>query len=259
MADIVNVGNNPDDGTGDKLRDAFIKINEAFNNMVGAPSYTDPTTDINLSNMTLEIGSSNVRTITNSFIQNDAGVLVSQRIYKNSIEVSDTGSYDETGVVAPGGTVYRGQVTYEEGPIKNNDIGIPDGRGKIEAGTINTSNRTINGILPYYWKEFDVMPDLDSLNISDFNKVVSSSNGKITLTMDIVSKHLVILIPNGSTTKTKWEITPLNAGDIGTGELILSPVIKTISSHQGYWSSEDYKVYVTAYITSISPKIDLID
>lgn len=223
----------------------------------GHPIYVAPTSSINLISRILEVGSSNVRTIKNTFIRNDAGPLISERILKNDIQVSATGTYNETGVVPIGDTKYKSESTYEQGPIKTNAVNIPDPIGRIEAGTITSPEGIITGILPWFWKTFDTLPNISTLDISTFTKVISNSMEIVTMPMNIVGKHVVVVIPATSTIKTKWKITELNGGNIGIGNLILSPVGKTLSSPSGFWGPKGFNVYTTAYPTSIEPALEL--
>lgn len=238
------------------------EFNEGIDLIIGEllpkPTYNAPTLTINLTSITIEVGSSNVRTISNAFTQRDAGAITGQRILKNGVVASNSGSYNETGTVPLGNTTYKGEVSYADGVVKPNPLtGNPDPRGRVLAGTIQSAERTITGILPYFWKDFDTAPNLNTLNLAAFNKVVAVSTGVVNIPMNLTNKFLVIIIPSTSTVKTKWEITPLNAGNVGSGNLVLSPIVKSLNSPNGYWTAQNFNVYATAYPTNINPKMEL--
>lgn len=245
---------------GESQKDFNEKIQDIIQALIGnipPPTYVAPTLSINLANQTLEVGTNNTRTIQSTFIQNDAGAKISDKIIKNTIQVSSTNTYIETGVVVLGATTYRGETTYGQGPIKNNSIGIPDPTGRIQSGTVLSLNRVITGIIPFFWQTFDTLPDINSLDLSIFNKQVSTSSVTISIPMSVVGKHIVIIVPQDSAEKTKWHITDLNRGDIEVGGLFSPPQIKSLSSPSGYWNNENFRVYSTNYPTSVTPAIEL--
>lgn len=135
-------------GSNKTIKDLENIINSLVTN-IPPPEYLKPEISLNLTNSILESGSPNDRTIRITYNQRDGGEIISQKIFRNNIQVSATSTYIESGSVKDGLTKYRAEVVYEQGPIKENDVGVLDEVGRIEAGVVSTE-RTITGILPYY-------------------------------------------------------------------------------------------------------------
>ena len=110
-----------------------------------APTYTQPTVSIAKSGSgtasgNYESGTSITPILTATFNKNDAGDLTKLAILKGSSEVgSDTSSpYTYTGdaiVLGDETITFKAQATYEDGEVKNNNLGHPDATGQIKAGT----------------------------------------------------------------------------------------------------------------------------
>ena len=88
------------------------------------------------------------------------------------------------------------------------------------------------------------------------NKVLLNASGTVSVTYNAANKYIWLAHQSNYTTKTKWYNTALNNGNIGTGELIASPVTQGISSHDGYWSNVQYKLYISNYATSTDGAIE---
>ena len=115
--------------------------------LVAPPDYTSPSAGWSGSsqgNTTVERGSDLSNMVFNiTFNKQDAGEATGYRFRKNGTEIStdQNNTVSETNLIA--NAVFQGSVDYEQGPIKENELGIEDDRGRIEAGSVNTPNRTI--------------------------------------------------------------------------------------------------------------------
>lgn len=127
-----------------KLADWFTNI-QAQLNLVGAlfpPVYTSATAVLSStqSPLNLEVGQTISIPLVLAFNQNDAGALISRSIQKDTVEISDQATFTDNGVVVSAvAKVYRGIVSYAQGPLKNDALGNPYPTGRIDAGSV-TSN-----------------------------------------------------------------------------------------------------------------------
>lgn len=120
----------------DVIRDIEIKA-------VG-PTYVAPTVDLNDSGEgggDYESGTIVNPVLAIVFHQHDAGALVSERITRNGTSISTASPFTDTNYqILDGDNNYQGFVTYATGPVKNNNLGVPDATGQIIAGTVGSFN-----------------------------------------------------------------------------------------------------------------------
>lgn len=127
----------------------FTEFVEVIAQKTIAPTYTAPTVTIagNPAPGSIEIGAILSIIFSRTFVQNDAGSLTASRLYKDSVQISAGFPYTDTGVqVVSTPIVYNAQVDYAQGPIKNNNMGMPDPTGRIEAGTIGSNSLSYVGL-----------------------------------------------------------------------------------------------------------------
>lgn len=137
------------------ILEAGTSITEILKRMlvkVSKPVYSSPTVSVTSDIVSAELGSRVTPTITTRFAQNDAGV-VNNFILKKSgvtaLEGLPIRTFTDTSFILNEPTSYRAEVSYDDGPIKNDSLGEPDPTGRIPAGT-KTSTITVT---PYraYW------------------------------------------------------------------------------------------------------------
>jgi hypothetical protein len=217
------------------------------------PVYIAPNSSITNVTQTAEIGSTVSIAITQTFTQNDAGSKISETIKKNGSTVSTTSTFNETLTVQPTQTVYSGTVSYAEGVTKNNNLDIPDPTGKILAGTVNSSNRTITPIYPIFYGAFNSQPNATALNFTGMTKQVASGQNTVTVSVGSTSSQwVVVAIPSSYPIKNKWFITELNQGAIGgSSNLFGTPTVHSKSSPNGFWGGVSYRIYITNYASAI--------
>lgn len=224
---------------------------------VSPPNYELPLANLSGNFSLIEVGALNSYNYVASFVQRDAGPPTAVRIYRNSVLEVSAPSYTDPNPVQAGITEYKAEYDYGLGPVKKNDIGLDDPTGRITPGTVSSSEVSIKGIIPWFWQTFDVLPDLNNLDLSLFNKEVKESTGTVRASLNVTGKFIVFLIPDASPVKTKWYVTELNRGDIEATGFILPPITKTLSSPNSYWNNEDFKVYVSDYLSDINPILEL--
>lgn len=107
------------------------------------PKYIDPTLSLacNIPSI-VEIGSTIVPVLTATFRQNDAGSVISYKLYQDDVlQYSDSSitRFTDSAVKLLNTTTYKAEVAYDNGPIKQNNMGIDDPTDRIMAGTIQAS------------------------------------------------------------------------------------------------------------------------
>lgn len=121
------------------------------------PTYTAPTISISnnsgMSPGSYEIGTTISPKLKATYTKNDGGNLISITINPN---VANGTISPLTGEVTPfileNQVQYSATVTYEDGPIKNDNLGEPYPTGKILAGTKNSSNMIFSPYrVGYFW------------------------------------------------------------------------------------------------------------
>ena len=117
------------------------------------PTYSAPSYSITPGNQNHEAGSTISFNVSGSFTQRDAGILTNYTLTKTvngaNTEVKNTATieqYREENIMVLDGSVikFTGKVTYEDGPIKNDNLGSPYPEGSIKAGSL-TQAFTITG------------------------------------------------------------------------------------------------------------------
>ena len=114
------------------------------------PTYVAPTATISSSPSAgnYEIGTSIATlTLSNTYTNNDAGGLTATTYYKNGSVTSNPSSI--TNLTSQ--TNYRVQQTYAQGPCKNNNLGVLDCTGRINAGSVYSSYIYFTPLPKRYW------------------------------------------------------------------------------------------------------------
>lgn len=171
-------------------------------------------------------------------------------------------------VLSAGTNQWGSSVTYDQGaqPLdsQGNNFGTP-----LAAGTTSIKNVTIEAIYPYYYGTVQVTgstptrPTANQALVTGGTKIVGSSTGTISTSFNSTSNEYIwFAIPSTSTSKTKWFVDALNNGSIGGavsvgGNLFPNPDTVSITSEDGYWSSINYKVYISNYRTAVNQTMEL--
>ena len=240
--------------TGATVTNAVDNLAELINKLATHPTYTSPTSSITNITNTYELGDTQSINITQIYTQNDGGSKVSENITKNSIVISSGSSFSEILTIVPT-TTYGGSVTYSTGPIKLNNLDIPDPVGRILSGTTTSSTRTISGIYPVYYLKSSLpitsTTMQTAINNGSANKLVINSTGTISIPYAPNSEYVAVAYPATSTTKTKWYVTALSNGNIPGGVFGAQSTLN-VNSFQGYWSNVPYKIHVTPLLSNPS-------
>lgn len=174
-----------------------------------APTYAQPTVTLAKSGEgtaagNYEAGTSITPILTATFNKNDAGDLTKLAILKGSAEVgSDTSSpYTYTGeaiVLGDETITFKAQATYEDGPVKNNNLNKPDATGQIKAGTKDSSALSFVGQRQLFWGTgVGELPELTSDTVRGLaNKKLNPTQGySFTIIVSVGQQNVLICYPS---------------------------------------------------------------
>jgi hypothetical protein len=112
---------------------------------------------------------------------------------------------------------------------------------------------TITGIYPFFYGVSVGVPTPGSDLLTGGTTCVVDSDGTIAIGYGLqTDKYLWFAIPTDSTTKQGWIETNNNNGNIGEpSDLFGAQTIVSVDSPDSCWSGQDFKFYVSNYVTSI--------
>lgn len=229
--------------------DAFIK--QLVQKRIAA-TYSAPS--ISISNnggqaaTTVETGTTVNLAVKSTFVQNDAGSLISHSISVNGTEVesgtTNTLTYgDSSYVVKDGNNIAKSTVTYAEGAIKKDNFGDDSPNGHIAAGTKTSSNFTIVGARKAFYGALTNMIELTSANIRTLpsNKLNPTAGSTINVTIAEGQQYLVVSLPAGRTLK---QVTYVDLGDKGMLEKFTTSTVAVGSAAGDTVNTNNNNVYV---------------
>jgi len=161
--------------------------------------YVQPSSTLTLGVNLVEAGSTVDRTITSTFVQNDAGPVNRQRISKGNTIILDSFSTDsvktveENITVSRGSIVYSSIIDYDSGPVKTNNLGQADDTNRIPRASVS-KNTSITGELKTFYKVANSF-ETDGLQLRQTatGSVFESVN---SFSFYINGTHTTIAIPN---------------------------------------------------------------
>lgn len=219
-----------------------------------APTYTQPTVTIAKSGSgtaagNYEAGTSITPILTATFNKNDAGDLTKLSILKGSAEVgSDTSSpYTYTGeaIVLGDETIsFKAQATYEDGDVKNNNLGQPDATGQIKAGTKDSSTLSFVGQRNAFWgygAGTIESPSSDQIRGLASKRLNVSANNVISVAIATGSQHIIFALPAPRTLK---QVSYDDLGDKGMLSAFTKTTVQVADARGGENGKKDYNVYV---------------
>lgn len=219
-----------------------------------APTYTQPTVSIAKSGSgtaagSYEAGTSITPILTATYNKNDAGDLTKLAILKGNEEVgSDTSSpYTYTGeaiVLGDETITFKAQATYEDGEVKNNNLGQPDATGQIKAGTKNSSNFVYTGSRNmFYSTGVGDIPEITSDYIRGLsNKKLSPTQGyNFTINMAVGQQFFIIAYP--STLRDINKINYVEGNDPNMAASLTKTTINVADARGGENGVIEYKVF----------------
>jgi hypothetical protein len=218
------------------------------------PTYTSPTLSVAYGSPTVvatyEVGDTiSSFTITPTFNANDSGGSTGFVYFKDASNLGTGSSKVVSSFQINSSTTLQVSAGYSQGAIKNDNLGNPYPTGRINSGSI-TSTATLNVLYPYFWGKSNTLPTAASI-ASDIqngsaNKVLASASGTVSVTYNASGEYIWFAHTAAQTEKTKWYVTALNNGSIGSGQAINSPITQNVTSPDAYWSGVSFKIYISS-------------
>jgi len=202
------------------------------------PTYLLPTVTIgsNPAAVDFEIGS-NISSInlSNIFTQNDGGAIVSTIYRKNGVDLPSA-SDNIFNLTSP--QIYTVQVSYAAGAIKQNNLGVNDNVGQINAGQVTSTGITFSPKSKSYWGTSATLSPTDADIIAASNEF-STTKSKVGFSVNISSgtKFIFYAYPIG--------FNDLSSLTVGGFESLsaFTKITRTFVNAQGY--SSTYIIYVS--------------
>lgn len=152
-------------------------------------------------------------TLTATFTKNDGGNLTSIEIQKGTEKVTGAESpltSEQSVTFADAAVSYKAVAAYEEGPIKNDNLGEQSPNGHIMAGSINSNTLTFQGKRQTFaGTGVGSLPELNSANVRKFTPrgLGLGKNSKFDVLVDTGQQHIVIAYPAtiGNITQIRYE------------------------------------------------------
>lgn len=219
-----------------------------------APTYTQPTVAFAKSGEgtavgNYEAGTSITPILTATFNKNDAGDLTKLAILKGSSEVgSNTSSpYTYTGeaiVLGDETITFKAQATYEDGPVKNNNLNKPDATGQIKAGTKDSSNLSFQGQRNLFWSTgVGELPTLNSETIRGLaNKKLNPTQG-YSWNIPIAVGQQYVIFAYRATLRDVNQVMYVETNDTGMASSFTKTTVQVADARGGESGKVDYKVY----------------
>lgn len=219
-----------------------------------APTYNQPSVTIARSGSgtaagNYEAGTSITPILTATFNKNDAGDLTKLSILKGSAEVgSDTSSpYTYTGeaiVLGDETITFKAQATYEDGPVKNNNLDQPDATGQIKAGTKDSSNLSFQGQRNLFWSTgVGELPTLNSETIRGLaNKKLNPTQG-YSWNIPIAVGQQYVIFAYRATLRDVNQVMYVETNDTGMASSFTKTTVQVADARGGESGKVDYKVY----------------
>lgn len=221
-----------------------------------APSYAKPTYSIAPNSRSYEAGELVDINVTGSFGQRDGGPLTAYSLVKtingvNTNVITDVASiqaHKETGVtvIDGGGVKFTGTVRYSDGPIKNDNLGMPYPNGSIKAGSLNASFIYTGQRKCFYGKDKLVAAptDSDSVRALSQNTLNPANGTKLIITIAEGDTRVVFAYPANLRDVNSVISSALNLDVKGT----FTKELVDVEGANGY-NPIQYKVYT--YIPAI--------
>lgn len=223
---------------------------DAIKNMltkVIPPTYTSPTLSINSTGtLNVEAGTVIEPTVTPTFNQNDGGAANDYDLTRNSVSIfnaaSPTPYTDSFGTIGDQDVAYRASVSYDQGPVKNNNAGVPDPTGQIPAGTVQSNIRTYRGQRNlFYAADTQTTAAQTSATVRALaNSQLNPSNGT-TFTIDIAAGSTRVTFAYPATLR---DVSSVKYVQLGNGEVKETFDLETVQVEGANgFTAINYKVY----------------
>lgn len=153
----------------------------------------------------IEFGETKAITVNGQFNKNDGGDATAHRIYKAGVKVADSGSHTESIVFGSSAVVFGYEADYGQGPVKNDDLGIPQPNGRIPAGTTNRTTRT-------YTPQLKIFSGVAVAGLTNYRTLdwVWNNAGNVSIITGTILKDYYFLVPVGRTVTSIKDVQSSN-------------------------------------------------
>lgn len=197
----------------------------------------------------VEAGTSITPKLRATFNKNDAGNLTKLEVLKagQSLGSNASSPYDYTGeaiVVGDETITFTAKATYEEGEIKNNNLGKPSPDGHITAGSVTSGNYSITGQRNmFYGTGVGKFENADSSKIRALtNKRLNPTAGlKISLKVETGQQYIVFALPSP---RTLTQVIYDDLGDKGMLSSFVKSTVQVADARGEQNGLKDYNCYV---------------
>lgn len=235
-----------------------LAIQQILDVIAEPPTYVQPTTNLTNVTQTVETGTtlSNL-TLDISFTQNDAGTANGFTLRRNGVVISNNQNNQRTESNITSTINFQGSVSYGQGVLKQNNLGIDDPTGRVQAGTINTPTRTLIPKLRLFWGTSASIPT-NSTQVRNLpNNNAYENYNQIDLETGTTNTTFVVAIPSTKSVANVTDLGNLNANI--TSEYVLTDSNFTVQDIGG--TNRNYKLYVMdqaiPYTTTTTHRITL--
>lgn len=217
-------------------------------------TYTKPTVSIanngGQASGAVEAGTSITPKLRATFNKNDAGVLTKLEVLKagQSLGSNASSPYDYTGeaiVVGDETITFTAKATYEEGEIKNNNLGKPSPDGHITAGSVTSGNYSITGQRNmFYGTGVGEIPELNSDFIRKLqNKKLNPTQG-YSFSMTVATGQQYVVIAYRDNLRDLSKVHYVEGNDPNLGKNFVKSTVQVADARGEQNGLAGYKVFV---------------
>lgn len=176
------------------------------------PTYTEPTASIKLdqSSTTLEVGETVDVIIDPTFNRNDAGTSTGVEIFKDGVSIGTSDPTEDLSVTVSEIPIkYHTEYTYNQGAVKNDNLGDPYPTGQIAAGTVASSFATLRGYLKIFYghNSTDVTTSATARGLPQ----VRFTHASTTFTLNTqTSNYMLLFVPEAYTLQSVVDLDALS-------------------------------------------------
>lgn len=200
----------------------------------------------------VEAGTSITPKLKATFNKNDAGDLTAIAIKQGGVDVA-TGTvspltYDGDAIVVGDESItFSASATYEDAPVKNNNLGQESTENWFAGGTINYSNYIVTGKRNlFYGTGVGETPELTSNAVRGLanKKLAPAQNTSFNINVAIGQQYIVFAYP--ADLRDVNNVTYVEANDGGMASNFTKTVMDVADARGGENGMKSYKVYTYA-------------
>ena len=198
----------------------------------------------------VEAGTSITPKLRATFNKNDAGNLTKLEVLKagQSLGSNVSSPYDYTGeaiVVGDETITFTAKATYEEGEIKNNNLGKPSPDGHITAGSVTSGNYSITGQRNmFYGTGVGNAPEITSDFIRTLqNKKLNPTQG-YSFTMTVATGQQYVIIAYRDNLRDLSKVHYVEGNDPNLGKNFVKSTVQVADARGEQNGLAGYKVFL---------------